>query len=322
MSVARRRLAWLLGWLLLTVFVALAVPRDRWGELVSVVTTARPGWLALAVVLNLFALPLQAVMWKAFLPGGVRVAWSRMLEASGVVAAVSNSVPVFMGGHASGAHVLATRGGTGHAVAFSVVALDQFAEGLAKVTLLAVVAAWAPLPAPLRIAAWTLAGGVAALGIALVVAERVASRGAQTPTAEEPGRLRGFVLAWARGLHALRSPAALARGVTACLARKTVETLAVWAVMRALAPGLPLWSVPLAMAATNVATMVAVSPANLGVYEAAAYGAWTLAGASSGTAIGLALAQHAAFLAAMLGGGWSLSTLTALTSPAESNSRG
>jgi hypothetical protein len=91
--------------------------------------------------------------------------------------------------------------------------------------------------------------------------------------------------------------------------------------MRAIAPGLPLWAVPLAMAASNLATMVGVSPANLGIYEAAAYGAWKLAGATPETALTLALAQHAAFLAAMLGGGWLLATLSAFTSRAESASR-
>jgi len=240
---------------------------------------------------------------------------------SGVLASVANSVPVFMGGHASAAHVLATRGGTGHPVAFSVVALDQFAEGLAKIALLVVVATWAPLPGSLRIATWALVGLVAALGVVLVTAERVASKRMEAPAAEPPSGVRGFVLAWARGLHALRSPMALARGITACFARKALETLAVWAVMRAMAPGLPLWSVPLAMAAPSIATMVAVSPANLGVYEAAAYGAWTLAGAAPEKALMLAVVQHMVFLAPMLAGGWTLSTLSVLTSRAAGRSR-
>jgi uncharacterized membrane protein YbhN (UPF0104 family) len=59
-------------------------------------------------------------------------------------------------------------------------------------------------------------------------------------------------------------------------------------------------TVALALAATAVATLIPVMPANLGSYEGSVYVALTLAGISPTLALTVALAQHATQLMAAI----------------------
>ena len=54
----------------------------------------------------------------------------------------------------------------------------------------------------------------------------------------------------------------------------------------------------------SLATIISVSPGNVGVYEGSAYLAYTALGVSPETALGLAVLQHVAYLIPMAGTGW------------------
>jgi len=58
------------------------------------------------------------------------------------------------------------------------------------------------------------------------------------------------------------------------------------------------------VAAVNIATLVSLAPGDLGVYEAAAFAAYTLFGLPVETAITLSLLQHFAYLVAMVAPGY------------------
>lgn len=73
----------------------------------------------------------------------------------------------------------------------------------------------------------------------------------------------------------------------------------------ALGVGIPVRSGVLVLAAVHLATMAPVVPANLGVYEAAAFAACRLTGIGAETALGLVV-QHAAYLLPLAGVGWGL----------------
>ena len=66
----------------------------------------------------------------------------------------------------------------------------------------------------------------------------------------------------------------------------------------------------------NVATMISLAPGNLGVYEAAAFAAYTLLGLPAETAITLSLLQHFAYLIAMVAPGYGFMAIRVWRSPA------
>src|SRR6185295_5576825 len=93
-------------------------------------------WLLLAVVANGTILVLTTAQWLLFLPRGAHVPATRMFGIVAVTSSVSNGGPM-LAGHATGVHLLATRGRLGHAAGVSVTILDQLAEGMAKIIIVA-----------------------------------------------------------------------------------------------------------------------------------------------------------------------------------------
>lgn len=319
MKRAARLLRWVAGCAAATFLLWLAFRSVEWGAVGDAVRAAGKVSLVLAVALNLSILLLWTVQWKLFAgpvgrrggdgPRSAAPSLGRVFEVVTVMSTVSNSVP-FMAGQATGVHLLATRGDTGHVGALSVLALDQLAEGLAKVALLALLAFLAPLPPGLKEAALTVTAGVSVLaaGLVLVTWLRARDRLVVRPTGARGGspsdRIRRFVLRFADGLHALRSPRTLVAGIGLALAMKVAEGGAIVAVQHALGVEVPFWATVLVLASVGLATMVAVAPGNLGVYEASAFAAYRLAGLDVETSAALALLQHALFLLPAAGTGW------------------
>lgn len=301
----KRRWPWLLAWGTLTVLVVGAFGGVAWDEALLAFRDADARWLAVAVAANLAILPLAAWEWLWLLPRAATVGFRTMFWIMSVTATVSNGGP-FLAGHAAGIHLLATRGGMGHATGVSVKALDQLAEGVAKLALVAGVVLVAPLPPSLRTTALVLSLGVPLLGLVLLVAARRAhildrwSRGSR-------GWVRGvatFLAEVARQLETMRRPTALGMGILLAVAKKVAEGVAIVAVLTALGIQLPFWGVLLSLTAVNLSTMASVTPANLGVYEASALVAYRLAGLPTEVALGVAVLQHVAYLLPMAGVGW------------------
>jgi len=309
----RRRWPWLAGWLFLSVGLAWLARGVAWGELLDVLAGADPLWLGAAVVANLAILPFLAWQWDLFLPLGNRVGFARMLRIQCIVGAISNTGP-FIAGHAAGIHLVATEGRVGHPAAVSAKALDQLSEGVSKLAMLAVVVVWVPLPGPLRAAALGLLCGVPALFSALLFVayrahalERWAARwdGAA-------GRVASFTAQVAREMETLRRPCALAGALGIGILQKLAEGTAIWLVLLSLGLDVPGWTVPLSLTAVSLATMVSVTPAQLGLYEGSAYVAFSLAGLGTEEALGAAVLQHLAYLAPFVGSGWITLALDAL----------
>jgi uncharacterized membrane protein YbhN (UPF0104 family) len=295
-----------LAWSVATGLVVLSLGRVDWSAVGGRVAAAHPGWLVAALVANAGILMLWAVQWRLFVPPSRPVSLGRMLDVTAAMALVCNSVP-FFAGQVTGLHLLATRGGVGHAAALSVTALDQLAEGTAKLAVLLLLAAVIPLPPDLRSGLLALLVGVTGLAVVLVLLSRRAGwlRGAaRAARTRWIGDLLRFASEGARHLRPLGRPRTVAAGAALALGMKAAEAGGILAVQHALGVTLPLWTVPLVLASVNLATMVSLAPANLGVYEAAAFVAYRWAGVPAETALGLALIQHLCFLVPMLGCGW------------------
>ena len=227
-----------------------------------------------------------------------------MFGVTAVMAMMVNSVPMLVG-QATGLHLLATRARVGHATALSVIALDQLAEGMAKLSVLCALAAVTPLPPALRGGLAVLATAVALL-LVVVMAAAWSHRRVRLPAPERLAlaRAAGFVTDWVAGLESARQPAVLAGGLAISLTMKGAEMGGILAVQAALGVELPLWSTLAVLAAVSLATIISVSPGNVGVYEGSAYLAYTALGVSPDTALGLAVLQHVAYLIPMAGTGW------------------
>jgi len=285
-----------------------------------------PLWLIPALLLNLSTIGLWAALWRLLLPRALRIPWRQMVGVSAVMAMMANTVPL-MAGHATGTLLLARREGVGEGAAVSVLAQDQLLEGIAKLLLLAAIAAVAPLPSFLRRGGLGLAAGVLILLLVLLVLSAWARRHPEMVSVPpgnssravpdgtlrhfpgSPGGWRGFLLFLRRAstnLVVLRQPGLFAGGLALALAMKAAEGLAILATARALGLEIPLWAPLPVLGAVSLAGMVPLAPGNLGVYEGAAFWAWRWVGVDPGSAAAAALLQHLAYLLPVVGCGWLL----------------
>ena len=305
-----RRTGWLVAWAVLTILVVLAFRGVAWDDAVSAFGQADLRWLLLAVAADFLILPLAAYQWIRFLPRGASVGFRPMFWITAVTSTVSNGGP-FLAGHAAGIHLLATRGGVGHATALSVKAVEQLATGMAKLTILGVVVLLVPLPVSFRATAFTLGVGVPLLGLGLLLTAHRAHK-LEAWAADRRGRLGSVLSFMARAamhLDAVRNPWTFWVGFLLALLQKAAEALAIWAVVMALGVEIQAWGILLVLAAVNLSTMASVTPANLGIFEGSALVAFRLAGVEPELALGLSVVLHVAYLIPMAGVGWVLLAL-------------
>ena len=303
----RLRTGWLIAWAVLTLLVVLSFRGVAWDAALSTFGQADFRWLLLAVAANFLILPLAALQWIRFLPRGASVGFRPMFWITAVTSTVSNGGP-FLAGHAAGIHLLATRGGVGHASAVSVKAVEQLATGMAKLTILGVVFLLVPLPVSYRATAFTLGVVVPLLGLGLLFAAHRAHR-LEAWAAERRGWLGSvlsFLVRVAAQLDAIRNPGTFWVGFILALLQKGAEALAIWAVVMALGVQIPGWGVLLVLSAVVLSTMASVTPANLGIYEGSVLLAYSLIGVEPEVALGLSVVQHVAYLIPMAGVGWVL----------------
>ncbi len=300
-----RRLAWIVGWVVLTALVIVAGRSVDLGIVFASTRDANPFWLGLAVACNAAILLLTTAQWLVFLPRGHAVAPKTMFGVIAVMSSVSNGGPL-LAGHATGLHLLATRGGVGHAVSLSVMVLDQLSEGTAKVALVVLVAAVTPLAFQYQAVAVTLAVGVPALWLGTAVAAHQGHLldGLAERAGGIAGRLIGFVSQTAQHLEAVREPRRLTVGIALALAQKLTEGMAIACVVWAFGVTVPWWGILGVLVAVNLSTLVSVTPANLGVYEASAVLVYLALGLTRETAVTLAVVQHGAYLLPLAGIGW------------------
>jgi uncharacterized protein (TIRG00374 family) len=287
-----------------TLLLVVALQDIDWDRLLQLLRGLRVSWVAVAILLNASIIILWSMQWRILVPGERSVPWASMFLVVSAMAMISNSVP-FMIGQASGVLLLARYGGISHASALSVYTMEQVAEGIAKIVVVIGVALLAPLPAALERGVQGLAVVVSVLGVTFVV---LAFRFRHPPADEQPagalGRVKNFGARWAHSLEGLRSPPVFGAGIALALGMKVAELGGILAVQQSLGLDLPLGTALLVLASVNFATIVSVSPGNLGVYEAASFGAYRLAGVSAENALSMSLLQHICYLIPMVGVGY------------------
>lgn len=296
-------------WAAVTIAIVIAAPKLPWARAWDEIRSAHLGWLLAATALNFAILPLWAIEWRLLTPRDARPTPATMFGVVAVTSSVLNTIP-FFAGEASAVGMLIVRGGLARGAALSVLAMDQLLVGVGKVSVVAAAALIAPLPSWLRSGVLTLVAGVAALMLAVLVLAHgwEQTRARLSRFASGPASLLARVLAWGTHFGAMREPAVAARLVALALAKKLAELAAIVAVQGAFGLDPSFSAGILVLAALAVTTLLPVSPANIGVYEATVYSIYRFLGFDAATAFGIALLQHTCFLAAGLVPGYILLT--------------
>lgn len=305
----KRTGAWILGWLVLTALLVATARRVDAAGTLRVLADADLRWLVAAGLANAAILALATAQWTLLLSPESRIGAGRVFGILSLSASVANVAPP-AAAPVTQVHMLAIRGGVGHAAAVSLTLLDQMAEGLAKLALVALAAAVVP-GFRHRTLGVGLVLGVPALVVGLAV---LAHRGrAVGRWAERTGGWRARALRFAeRTIHhleALRRPAPFALAVALGLGKKALEGAGIAAAAAALGVALPLWLVVAMLAAVNLSYLLAPTPGALGIYEGAAFLVLRSAGLGADQALALALVAHAAYLLPLVTTGWTLESV-------------
>lgn len=286
-----------------------------WERAIAELKHLRAAWLGVAILANLSILPLWAVEWRWLVPAAVRVSFSRMFEIVATTAAVLNSVP-FLAGEASGVLLLIGRGGLSRGAALSVLTMDQLLVGFAKLTVVGFAALFAPMPGWLRAGVLGLVLAVTAMLVVLFPLANHWRRMREGLLARARGsqvvRFLANLLTWGEHFEALRTPKLALRLAGLALAKKGLELGAIIAVQVAFGLDVRVDAGLLVLAALALTTLLPVSPANLGVYEATVFSVYRFLGFSSETALGMAIVQHLCFLLPSIATGYLTITIRSM----------
>lgn len=307
-SPARPRWLIVAAWLVSTALVVAALRFVDWTRAWESIRTARPAWLVLALLLNASILLIWATLWQTILPPGHRVSLARLAEITSLTSMVLNTVP-FLLGEASGMLLLSRRARLGNAAALSVLAVDQLLLGIAKIVLLLLVGLFVPLPEWMRKGLVGLAVAVGALLALLMVSAHRGPLLRQTTEGRPAGMVRRLMSDWAHGLSGLRSGRTMVAALLLEFAKKTAEFAAIIAVQHSFGVHVPIGHSLLVFAALNLMTVLPVSPANLGTYEAAVYFSYHYLGISAAQSIAMAVVQHVCYLLPLAGTGYVVLTV-------------
>jgi uncharacterized membrane protein YbhN (UPF0104 family) len=272
------------GYVLLAVaaLVATAIACSRLD--LSSLRSARPGWVAAAFALNAASMVLRALAWLGILRGAFRrerIPVGRVVRATMIGVLGSAAAPGRVG-EPLRTWLVARRVDQPQAVATVVgTLLSQTVLNLVALALLSLVALPGTLlghgSAPmLAVVAWPCTLAVAALIAARLVRH---------------GRLARHLGALRSGLAVFRQPR---RGIAisaAQLAAWGLQTLAAYALLRALDINVaaPLATAAAVLVAVNVTAAVPLTPSNVGIFQAACIGVLASVGVPSGQGLAYGL---------------------------------
>lgn len=305
----RRRALWILGWLVLTALVVLTARSVDAAGTLRAMGRADLRWVLLAVLANAAILPTATAQWLLFLSRKTRVGFGKMFGILALTAALSNGPP-FPTALVAQLHLLAHRAGIGRAGAASLVLLDQIAEGLAKLAIVALAAAVVP-GFRQRGIGLALALGVpaAAVGVLVLAHRRHAVERLAASAAGWRRRVLGFLASVGHHMDAVRRPAPFVLAVGLGLVKKALEGAGIAAAAAALGLPLPFWVVVAVLVAVNLSVVIAPTPAALGIWEGAAFLVLRSTGVEADLALAVALVAHAVYMLPLVTVGWALESL-------------
>lgn len=251
-------------------------------------------WLLLGVICVVVIIFFNMLQWQLFLLPNSCISIRRLWRVVAVMLMMANFLPW---GNAFAVYHLGHLERVGKTVALSVMTLDQITEGFAKLIVFLIVSLIIPLPVWMKSGISTVVGGVlASYLLFLFFAYRYRSYKEGT----HARRWRDVLSRWGHHLHGIRNLRITIYSVALACVMKFGEILAVYCVQLALGVSLPLWVSLFIVAAINLATLVPVTPGNLGIYEAAVFFVYQYVGLDASLSMTLAILTHAVYLVGMI----------------------
>ena len=293
------------GWIVATALIVFCLRESNGAQAREIFRLVQWRWIVVALIANALILVSWTALWCTVAPSGERVSFRTMFEINAITSALMNTVP-FLGGHAAAVLLLIKRGGMTQHGALSVMALDQLGEGMSKVAIFAVVAAFAPIPAWMRAGIATICLAVLVLLLSLVVAAHGHAwiRGRDDANKGLVGRGRRYLGEWASRMETLRSARQSALALVFAVGTKATEGVAILAVQYALGVQLSIGATALVLAGVVLGSILPVAPGNIGTYETGAFLAYRHLGVEPAMATILAVALHICFLIPSVGIGY------------------
>lgn len=263
-------------------------PRGLWATLAG----ARPGWLAVGVVLNLVAVCFQAGRWLALVrPLAPAATLGSAFKAMVVGSAVSALVPARAGDLAR-MQWFARRTGLPRASIAGSIVLDYVVNAVGLLLGLAVLPYFRPVPAWIR---RSIGGLLIAFAAAVTLILAVRPSGEVAPPSRWGGGLGRVRKALARvrqGLAATNHPRALALSILSSLGAWTFEVYVIAAAMKALGIVAPVSTAVVVLMAVNLALAIPGPPGNIGTLELGATLALVWFGVAKEKAFALGVVYH------------------------------
>lgn len=305
----RRRFApiYMLFMLILMCALAWQLRTLPWREAFNSMRSAKMPALLLGICGELAVIPLWALQWCFLAPATHPVRVIVMAEIVTISSAIQNTVP-FFGGPLSAGVLLRIRAGFANGAVLSLLAMDQLATGIGKAAAIAAALIAAPLPPIVHSAAMFLITGVLALFLVLLAMTH-ASEKIRRLSLSLSKRWRGIfvsVAEWAAFLEPLRQPKRAVAIVALEIGKKAVDVAAIMAIQYACGIPPSAASAVTIVATLGLSTMIQVTPANLGVYEATVFFVYRSFDIPAANALAAAVLQHFSVLMPSLGIGYLL----------------
>lgn len=264
------------------------------GRVLHVLARAEWGWLAVAAVINLLDIAVEAARWS-FLASSVKPR-TRLGPAfrALVAGALSNVVLPMKLGDGVRAFVFGESEGLPFASAVSTVVLDRMVDLSAFLAVVALTALVHPLPrSVLRITRYTFVGfgiGVVFFLVMLTVWRRRGDKGPPAAGSRVAAQFGRFT----SGFSALRRGGLLVPACALALSSWATRLMVIWTGLRAFHLTLTLADAAAVLIIVNVGITVVAAPGNVGPFELAAVGALRLLSVPEEVALSSAVALHAA----------------------------
>ncbi|MGB0093256.1 MAG: lysylphosphatidylglycerol synthase transmembrane domain-containing protein [Solirubrobacteraceae bacterium] len=284
-----------LGSLALAGLIALALSHVGFAGIGRSLTNVHPWWLVAALALNGLSMFLRAFSWQAVLRAAlpdIRIRSLIVVRATMIGVFVSALIPGRLGEPAR-AYLVARRAGDTPRV-FPLVLGTVFAQTLFNLAAMAILAAITIASLPL------ISGHVSALIAAVIMPSAAVALLISGPTllaraershyahlSRTARWLSDQIILLRRGLRVFTQPRLGAGAIAAQLGAWAVQTLAAYAVLRALnlQGNTGLATAAAILLAVNVTALVPVTPSNIGIFQAATIAVLAAYGVDAGHAL-------------------------------------
>lgn len=243
----------------------------------------------------------KSFQWKCLSQEKREITFANLFEAISMWLMMVNLLPFWMG-EAFLIYVLGERYQFGKTYTVSLLTLDQIFEGLSLMLLFLILSLEHHIPQWMQIPIRTFFVGLFVFYIFVMILAYRFKHSGQSIDAQMKLKSRVWQLFknWASELSLLHRAGPSLYSLFFALCIKGLEYLSLLFLQYGLGLALPWWVPLLIIAGLNLALMLPMAPANLGVFEATVFYLYQSVGVASATAMVIALSYHALYLFALV----------------------